>query len=162
MWCHVHSKQRTAGSVQRTTARNEERQCFGQEMFSSTAIVLIYAALSLCRSVPHFCLACMGTGTQQVGDTGVEVHAQEWPNDKYPSCSFRCNGNSRLMKVARILVSLSIPSNDLLLQELPACSLKSPDIPQKWHSSFQRVIQWQHLNTRMLRTPMIWQANIDV
>lgn len=48
--------------------------------------------------------------------------------------SFGGNGDSRLMKVMRVSVSLSIPSTESLLQEVPACCITPPSIPKQWIS----------------------------
>ena len=50
--------------------------------------------------------------------------------------SFGGDGDSRLMKLLRISVSLLIPSTKPLLQEVPACCVTPPNIPKQWGSWF--------------------------
>ena len=113
-----------------------------ENMFSTAPLAkyaYVYMAQPLCQGVPPFCLACMGTDNkftaQHVMLRWKHIYMGCWKRNILV-VSFGGDGDSRLMKAMRISVSLSIPSTEPLLQEVPACCVTPPNIPKEWGSWF--------------------------
>ena len=112
-----------------------------EHMFSNYSIAkyaYAYMVKPLDSQSPSFCLGCLGTDNKFIAETVImrwNYIVSECKKRNIHVISFGGDGDSRLMRAMQISTGLFFQSS-VLANTVCASSLKSPRIPESWHSWF--------------------------
>ena len=99
----------------------------------------VYMAQPLCKGVPAFCLACMGTNNKFTADLVLKRWLYMFSECKKRGitvASFGADGDSRELKAMQVSAQLLFTSRTLKSLLSPSSSLQKLPIPSEWLSWF--------------------------